>query len=39
MIETIAPGDYSIEQVLLQARRNGANIKRNRFWWQVRNPF
>ena len=39
MFETIALGIYSTEQVLLQARRNGAKIKRNRFWGQVKNPF
>ncbi|MDP2040263.1 MAG: recombinase family protein [Algoriphagus sp.] len=39
MFETLALGDYNTEQVLLQARRNGAKIKRNRFWGQVRNPF
>jgi DNA invertase Pin-like site-specific DNA recombinase len=39
IFETISLGDYNTEQVLFQARRNGAKIKRNRFWGQVRNPF
>ena len=39
IFETIALGIYSTEQVLLQARRNGAKIKRNMFCGQVKNPF
>lgn len=36
---TIAEGNYSSEQIVLQARKNGAKLKKNNFWWLIRNPF